>query len=680
MAAKTDALKWLEEQKALLEKDPPAPSPEETASAKLQEALQASKPKKDEWKRKRSWQGQTKIIEDTLRAERQQRRQELAHSVEPIPNTFDPSKESTYFKLPNGNIRAYNNEFPSGTTPLSIELFAFQHGLTEDQGGRGRFNHFKTIVDAIWNRPHSPRKFIWSPWAEAMLEEACENQYLSVAGAASCGKSDSFALWAVVQYLCNPANTLVLVTSTTLREARRRVWKSIVEFWTAAPGMPGKLVDSLGQVRGVTMRGELTDATGIVLVPAEKSRERDAIGKLVGIKQRRVILIADELPELPESLVHAAYMNLATNTYFQMIGLGNPASHFDAFGKFSKPKRGWHTVSERDTEWETSRGRLIRFDAEQCPNVVQRRIVYPWMPTYEKVQQAKDDYGEKSALYYRMYRGFWAPVGLESAIYSEADLILAMDPDRSPAFKGDTIKVAGLDPSFSFGGDRTIAYFGEVGRDVNGTPLLRLTGYETLKENINDKTNPRTHQISQQFADACIRRKIDPYYAGIDASGAGGPFIDVVEVMWSRDVLRVQFGGKASDRRSSATDATLSKDRYFNRATEIWFAGKELLRSKQLFGVTEELAQELCSRQYLQSKTTTARKVKIESKQEYRDRVGKSPDLADAFFVLLEVARTRCGLLGGERFEVNKEKLDNWSRVMRKWDVVAASERFLVPD
>tara|TARA_R100000152_G_scaffold20685_2_gene15260 strand:- start:576 stop:2255 length:1680 start_codon:yes stop_codon:yes gene_type:complete len=557
-----------------------------------------------------------------------------------------------------------------------MELHAFLHDRGPEQGGLGKFEHFKNAVDLLWNDPQKPasRNFIWSPWAEDMIYEACENQYLSIAGCASSGKSDTMALWGIINYLADPYNTLVIATSTTLREARRRIWKSITELWSSVPGLPGKLVPSLGQIKGLSKNGGVWESTGIVLVPAEKRKEKEAIGKLVGIKMKRLILLADELPELPESLIHAAYTNLATNPFFQMIGLGNPNSHFDAFGVFSRPADGWQSVTEHDSEWETSRGKCIRFNAEENPNVLAGKQIYPWMPSRETVEAAKRDYGEKSLLFYRMYKGFWCPDGVDSGVYSEADLVrgVASNPAR---FDSAPTKVAAIDPSFTNGGDRSIVYFGSFGEE-GGVQVLQFDDYEVLSENVADKDTPRSVQIARKFRAACEKKGVLPENAACDATGAGGPFHDILSVEWSDRVLAVNFAGKASDRPVSATDRTPGCDRYANRMSEIWYQGQELLRSHQLRGISTDLAREMVGRRYETRGTNV--KIKVESKIDFKARVGRSPDIADAAFIVIDLCRSRHGFMGGERFSVNAGRQKTWANKMKSLDVTASSHRTLL--
>ena len=68
------------------------------------------------------------------------------------------------------------------------------------------------------------------------------------------------------------------------------------------------------------------------------------------------------------------------------------------------------------------------------------------------------------------------------------------------------------------------------------------------------------------------------------------------------------------------------------------------MRTRQVYGISSDLAQEMCARNYDMIKTGSL-KVKIESKPEFKSRFGRSPDLADAAFLALDCARQRLGLV-----------------------------------
>ena len=537
----------------------------------------------------------------------------------------------------------YGRWWPKKIDQFNRELYSFKNPMPLEKGGESKSHHFKRIVSALWPED-GPKPFIWHPWAERMLEAACENQYLAVAGCASSGKTDFFAIWAIVNFIVAPYETMVLVTSTTLKDSRKRIWGSIRDYWQAAPPLPGKLVDSMGLIRFDDGTGGTSDKCGITLIAAEKKKEKEAVGKLIGFKNERVIVIADEMPELSESILEASASNLSFNPQFQFIGIGNPASRFDAFGILAKPKNGWQAISPMDDEWETERGLCIRFDGAKSPNVLTGKIIYPWIVTQAKLDEAKARFGENSLAYYRMYRGYWAPTGDEDNIYSETEIISA-GADLDAIWLEPPTRVAALDPAFTNGGDRTPVQFGLYGVSRDGIPTLMYTHRELLQDDVNNKRKTRTEQIVTKFKEICEQEGVEPFCAAYDKSGAGGPFGDVIDMLWSPEVLGVQFGGRASDLPVSISDTALSSDRYVNRVTELWFGAKELIRTGQLKGIDMELAKEMCARKYTTKKGTTLR-MEVESKTDMKARTGESPDLADSAMILIELCRQRFGFGG----------------------------------
>ena len=86
----------------------------------------------------------------------------------------------------------------------------------------------------------------------------------------------------------------------------------------------------------------------------------------------------------------------------------------------------------------------------------------------------------------------------------------------------------------------------------------------------------------------------------------------------------------------------LNCERYSNMSTYIWYGAMPFLRSGQIRGVDNDLAKEICSRQHDEGKSgSDGRGLKIESKKIYKGREGKSPDLSDSFFLLVELAKQR---------------------------------------
>mgnify|MGYP003108778352 FL=1 len=523
------------------------------------------------------------------------------------------------------------------------------YGLANHKSNKAREYYFWRLCDELWNHDELPEPLmVKHPWAESMIQAVIQNKYVSIGGAASSGKSHTMAAWGILNWLAAPRDTLVLLTSTTLREARKRIWGSVISLLTVLEGAPFKIRDSIGNVAYVNENGTLIEKAGLSLIAAERSKTREAVGKFIGIKQKNVILIADELSELSTAILQAGLSNLSKNPSFSLVGLSNPASRWDAFGEWSEPAQGWDSIDPNiDETWKTKWGGLYkRYDGERSPNIIAGETVYPWLPTEEKIEEDKALLGQESRGYYRMVRAVFFDSDETDGVYTDAELVKS-GAMGSIEWEGTPTPIAGCDPAFTNGGDRTILYTGHVGYDKSGQFVCQLGEAISLTDDATNKAVPRSYQIVQQIKDECKKRKIIPANLGIDSTGAGSPLADILAAEFGDDILRVSFGGKASDKRVSTNSKLIGNELYVNRVTELWFVGKEFCRTKQLFGITNELAQEVVGRKYDMVKGSTLR-MKLESKPDYKNRLGKSPDLADAAFICIDVARQRHGLVAVE--------------------------------
>jgi len=528
------------------------------------------------------------------------------------------------------------------TSTLTALLYGFAH----HPNNKAKEFYFWRICDELWNREELPEPMmVRHPWAEKMIRAALKDKYLAIGGSASSGKSHTMAAWGIVQWLCQPRDTLVLMTSTTLREARKRIWGSVMSLLSVIDGAPIKIRDSIGNAAYVDENGTLIERAGLSLIAAEKSKTREAIGKFIGIKQKRVIMIGDELSELSESILQAGLTNLSKNPFFQMIGMSNPNSRFDAFGVWSEPKKGWEAIDTQTAdEWKTKwGGKYIRLDGERSPNIVLGEVKYPWLPTAEKLEEDRLLLGPESRGYMRMVRAIFFDSDETTGIYSEAEMAKSGSMGDVDWADKPTV-VAGIDPAFTNGGDRTIMYTAEVGYARNGQYVCKLGEAIHLNDDATNKAVPRTYQIVHQIIDHCKRRNISANNVALDSTGAGAPFCDVLAGEWEGSFMRVTFGGKASDKRVSMNSQLTGEELYTNRVSELWFVGKELMRTQQIYGISSDLAKEMCARNYDMVKTGSL-KVKIESKLEFKSRFGRSPDLADAAFLALDCARQRLGMV-----------------------------------
>ena len=549
---------------------------------------------------------------------------------------------------------------------LELELLCFNQRW---QKGPGPHEHFKRAAKQLWGEK-SNKQFAWHPWAEEITEQACKWDRLGVSGCASSGKSDWGAVWALISWLSDPLNTLVLVTSRTLGESHMRIWGKIVSYWQPiAKSFPfGKLVDSEGLLRTVH-DGDTIKDSGIKLIPAEKKKEKEAVGKLIGIKCKKVVLIIDEMPEISPAVLGAANSNLVSNPYFQAIGLGNFASIFDSFGDFVAPVMGYESININTHIWpikagvqnvdaDDPPGVCIHLDGEKSPNLDHDEDIWPIYghKQFERHQRL----GPETALYWRMCRSFLTTAGLDYHIYSDADFL------RGNAFKpavwmSDYVKISALDPSFTAGGDKSIQYFGNWGLTTDGIWTLEFAGWVQLMENVSILDKPFDLQIAEQFRDNCKERGIKPEHAGLDTTGAGLPFKTLLGQLWSDSTVGVHFGGSASDMAIVVDSEDVGKDRYANRVSEIWYVGREFLLAGQFKGFDKETAVEMTGRRYITKKELNT-KILAEPKVDMKARTGVSPDKADAAMILVDMVRSIFGAVAGGVVDQKPRRDTNWRK------------------
>lgn len=560
---------------------------------------------------------------------------------------------------PKNSIVRYGYIYPPKTADWTIELHAFR-SIAKD--GTPREENFRRAAKMFFHD-----NFVWHPWANAMLEECCYSKFVGFAGCGSSGKSDFMAVWVLLNWMAAPFSTLGLLTSTSIRDSKKRVWGAVQRYWPAlAPIAPAKLTDTPTPAIYVVKDKVRMEQAGIYLIPAEAKKSNEVTGKMRGMKAPRVFLAADELSELSHSLLDTALSNLSNNAVLHICAAANPVSYYDPFGKFVEPKDGWNSITVNDDRWETKLGGVaLHFDAMRNPNYIARKNVWP-IQKWEKIEEAVERLGEDSPMFWRDFRGFWPPGGISKAIYSEQEIIKG-GADKAPVWQGSKTRVAGVDPSFVSGGDRCVLYLGSFGPNRDGVDQVSFDTFHFIEDDASSK-EPRTFQVAQKIATILRQEGVDARYLGVDVTGGGVPFCDALSrVLGTNDFLRVHFGGSPSDRPLSPYDPTPANEKYTNRVTELWFGAKEYLQNGQLRGVGPDLAQEMTARNY-DTRKSGGMKLCVEPKTDMKSRMGRSPDVADAAFVLLEAVRERLGLRPPQEGGARRGK-SPWRSAMRRFDV-----------
>ena len=568
---------------------------------------------------------------------------------------------------------------------LEIELNCFREFHSGKKASVGRAAHCKNIIRMLWPE-NGPKPFIFHPWAEEMIEAMCEEKYLGITGCANSCKSSTSAVFAIVKWLSDPEHSTILITSTSISAARQRIWGYIEEFWNTLVQtgirLPGKMVASGPMIRFEhPVTGQSSSKHGIFLVACEPKQDKKAIGKLVGFKAGYVaggrmgsmVLVGDEFCELSCALLEAAMSNLSANCNFQLFALGNFASIYDPLGIICTPKIGWGAISPDTGGWDTELGRCLHFDAERSPNILANKTIYPFLPTKKWIEAQAKELGENSYGYWRMVKGFPAPEGATDGLYSDADYIICDAGRKDIRWISKPTPIAGLDLSFTDGGDGCCAVFCEFGVSEDFGQTLLVKGWEFYSEDRRAKKR-RSRQIAEAFRADCEARGIRPEHAGYDSSGTGGKAMgDTIAEVWSGSCYACDFSGAPSEIPTGVKDKETGKNRFYNRVSELWGVGVDYLRSEQLKGIVDALAKQMAAR-----KVKTHHKrgddllMQIEPKKEMRKRTnGQSPDVADAFFIALDVARARLKFRPNVSKIADKAAQAKWNKFVQQQEAPA---------
>jgi len=387
------------------------------------------------------------------------------------------------------------------------------------------------------------------------------------------------------------------------------------------------------------------------------------------------------------SVINEAIWGFKGAQELYVVGAGNPASIFDPHGKFCEPIKGWMSVDEDTSNWKIRvagiEGICIRFDSEKDnPNQQAfeqgKGLRYPFLPKPNDVALAKKELGELNPQFWRKFRGFWPPADADDSTIVSDILLARHGALDKPIWDGTPKDIAGVDPSYTEGGDRFVFTHLKYGKLISGKWAIAVEKQYVLNRRAGSQEDFQ-YEMIQQISDLSIKLGIPNQWIGVDAS-AGGIFWSIGERELLKGWHAVSFAGAASDLPVSAQYAMrnevtgkpqVGKELFHNMASELCFAARYFLECEQLKGITPDLAWEMTQRKYARR----TRKIIIESKTDMKKRIGKSPDLFDSFAVGLFVARKVFGAMAGseaieEKKRINKEtfkKLKQSLTLRRQW-------------
>lgn len=563
-------------------------------------------------------------------------------------------------------ITKYGAAWSSTITPLEIEMACIRKNgrWTNKAGnecGAGLPHHYEQMRRILW--PELDGEHNGQRWHVLTRNEILNNKVTVLMGPGSSGKTHSPAWIYLCEYFCFPEETCVLISSTDMRGLRLRIWAEITSLWERAVQrfefLPGHLIDSRVAITtdkieddgGIDDRRIRDMRKGLIGIPTVQNGKQVGLGKWLGIKQKRVRLIADEAQFMGPSFL-SAFANLNKNEDFKACILGNPMDMIDPLGKAAEPVDGWdaHMEPEKTSVWKTRfmNGTCVNLIGPDSPNFdfpPDEPTRFKYLISREKIQDTLSFFPKDSFEYYSQCVGAMKIGTLSRRVLTRKLCEQGKALETEVIWDGPRTRIYAIDAAY--GGDRCVGGWAEFGKVLGGKTMLVLHPPAIVPISVNSEKDAE-YQIAEFVKKECEGNAILPSNFFHDATGRGSLGTALARE-WSSDCNPVEFGGQPSDRSVSLDHyiydpktrerrLKLCKEHYSKFVTELWFSVRYCIEAGQLRGLTEETMDEGCMREWDRVKDD---KIELETKLDMKERVGRSPDLMDWCSIIVEGARRR---------------------------------------
>jgi hypothetical protein len=569
---------------------------------------------------------------------------------------------------------------------LGIEMWCIKQG--EDylkKHGRSLAFHYENCRRLIWPELDDHR------WHRLCRDEVLSSKITVLMGCASSGKSHTPAWICLIAYWCRPNETCVLVSSTTMPSLKKRIWAEISMLWQKGveryPKLAGHMLDSAVAI--TTDNIEDVEAgerkvrdmrKGIFGIACVVGGKTVGLSRYVGIKQKWMYLLADEAQMMADGFL-SAFANLNNNENFKAVIMGNPNDIMDPLGRASEPKEGWteeYLEPKKTMCWDTRfmNGRCVNLVGPDSPNFdfpADEPARYKYLISREKIAETLSFFPKDSIEYYSMCLGVMK-IGTVARRVLSRDLCKRMGAHEPPKWSSEPrTKVYFVDASY--GGDRCVGGWAEIGTDVEGKQILAFDRPKIIPI-IVGQGEPE-EQIAKFVKIDCEEAGIPGDHMGHDATGRGALGTALARA-WSADTHPIDFGGRPTKRPVNADitildDETKLKrllrcDEHYDRfVSELWFSVRYAVEAAQVRNLPEDVMEELCARKWDKvkgDKKSVEVKDGTPNKPGFKQRMGYSPDLGDWSVGIVEMARRKGFVIAKLGGASKPTPTDDWFKKM----------------
>jgi phage terminase large subunit len=295
---------------------------------------------------------------------------------------------------------------------------------------------------------------------------------------------------------------------------------------------------------------------------------------LAGFRADYVMFILDESGGIPDGVMAAADAALATGKEGHLLQAGNPTHNEGPLYRACTSERHLWFVIEITSDPD---------DPKRTP-----RVSKQW------AQEQIDKYGRDNPWVLVNVFGRFPPSSLNSLLGPD-DVSAAMNRHYKEDVYSNSQKRLGVDVA-RFGDDKTIIF-----------PRQGIAAFKPV-----EMRNARSNEIAARIAQAKAKWQSELEFVD-DTGGYGSGVVDSL-LQAGLPCQAINFSGKSID------------PRYLNKRAEMWFLMAEWIKRGGALPNIPELARELTTPTY----TFQNGKFRLEEKDQIKERLGFSPDYADA--------------------------------------------------
>jgi len=407
-------------------------------------------------------------------------------------------------------------------------------------------------------------------WQKKVLTEFAKTQRIAMQASKGVGKSTVLA-WCILNFLLTRPHPKIAVTSISSDNLADGLWSELSKWIGKSP-----MFQAMFEVTKTKIFAKEAPETWFCSArswskSADSSQQANS---LAGLHADYILFVIDEVGGIPDSVLATAEAALASGIESKLLIAGNP-THNDGplYRAATSESHLWHVVKISSNPDDPNRS---------------TRVSIQW------AKEQIEKYGRDNN---------WVRVNVFGE-FPTSSLNTLLGPDEVRAAMGKHLtediynfsqKRIGVDVA-RFGDDRTVIF-----------PRQGLAAFIPV-----EMRGARSNEIAARVMQA--KAKWGSEVEMVDGSGGYGSGVVDSMIQAGGSPMEVSFSGKPID------------NRYLNKRAEMWFLMAEWIKRGGALPNVPELVKELTTIQY----TFQNGKFKLEEKQQLKDRIGFSPDYADA--------------------------------------------------